>query len=112
MEFLNFTRLLQKFPDKPKMANTSGDISWIFWALNEENVGILLEFIKKEPKSSLRYTEMQLYMSKNSIHRILTENLGLEKVFTRFVPHKLTSDQKLLRIQHCKDFIKEEKKRP
>ena len=26
--------LLQKFPDKPKIANTSGDISQIFWEFN------------------------------------------------------------------------------
>ncbi|XP_049305487.1 protein GVQW3-like [Bactrocera dorsalis] len=61
------------------------------------------EFIKNQPKSSLKFMEMELNISKTSIYRILTEHLGLRKVCARFVPHKLTDDQKLLRIQHSKD---------
>jgi len=49
-------------------------------------------------------------ISKNSIHRILTESFRLRKVCSQFVPHKFTDDQKLLRIQHCKDLIKESKR--
>ena len=41
---------------------------------------------------------------------ILTEHLGLTKICVRFVTHKLTNDQKLLRMQHCKDLFKEDKK--
>lgn len=70
------------------------------------------QFIKNEPKSSLRYMGMDLNMSDTSIYRILTEHLNMRKVCARFVPHKLTDDQKLLRIQHSKDVIKEAKKDP
>ena len=50
---------------------------------------------------------MVLNISIDSIRRILTGNLGMRKVCSRFVPHKLTDDQKLLRIQHSRDIIKE-----
>uniref|UniRef100_A0A034VCE1 Mariner Mos1 transposase n=1 Tax=Bactrocera dorsalis TaxID=27457 RepID=A0A034VCE1_BACDO len=53
---------------------------------------------------------MELNISKTSIYCILTEHLGLREVCSRFVPHKLSDDQKLLRIQHSKDIIKEVKK--
>lgn len=48
--------------------------------------------------------------SKTLIYRILTEYLGLRKIYSRFVPHKLTDDQKLHKIQHSKDIIRQSKK--
>jgi len=54
--------------------------------------------------------EIELNISKTLIYRILTEHLGLQNVCARFVPHKLTDVQKLLRIQQ--DIIKEAKKDP
>lgn len=80
------------------------------FVITPPNIEKVREFIKAEPKSSLRYMEMELNISRDSIHRILTDHLGLRKVCARFVPHKLTDDQKLLRVQHSKDIIKEAKK--
>ena len=54
--------------------------------------------------------EMELNLSATSIYRILTEHLGLRKVCSLFVPHKLTDAEKALRIQHSKDIIKEAKR--
>ena len=42
--------------------------------VNEENAEIVREFIRKEPKSRLKYMESEL--SAASIYRILTENMG------------------------------------
>lgn len=80
------------------------------FVITPESIEKVREFLKIQPKSSLRFMEMELGMSKDSIHRILTQQLGYRKVCAHFVPHKLTDDQKLLRIQHCKDIVKESKK--
>ncbi|CAD6999217.1 unnamed protein product [Ceratitis capitata] len=40
----------------------------------------------------------ELNTSKNTIWRILTEDLGKRKVCARFVPHELNDDQKIARI--------------
>jgi len=83
------------------------------YVVNEKkNTEIVREFIKKEPKSSLKYMESELSISAASIYRILTENLGLRKVCARFVPHTLKQHEKDLRIQHSRDIIKEAKKDP
>ena len=58
--------------------------------VNEENAPIVREFIRKLPKSSLKYMESELGISAASIYRILTENLGYIKVCAKFVPHKTT----------------------
>ena len=78
--------------------------------ITENSIEIVRKFIKNEPKSSLKFMESELNISKTSIYRILTDHLGLRKVCARFIPHKLTEDQKLLRIQHSKDLIKEARK--
>jgi len=48
---------------------------------------------------------LELGISKTTIHRILTEKLGLQKLNSKFVPHQLNDDQKLHRVEHCKDII-------
>ena len=47
------------------------------FVITPSNIEIVREFIKNEPKSSLRHMSMELNMSKDLIHRILTEKLGL-----------------------------------
>ena len=69
--------------------------------VNEEQAEIVREFIRKEPKSSLKYMASELRISAESIYRILTENLGCIKVCAKFVPHTLKPHVKEdLRIQH------------
>ena len=47
-----------------------------------ENAQIVREFIRKEPKSSLKYMESELGIFAASIYRILTENLEYIKVYS------------------------------
>ena len=77
--------------------------------VNEENAAIVFEFIRKEPKSLLKYMESELGISAASIYRILTENLEYIKVCAKLVTHTLKPHQKDLRIQHSRDIIKEAK---
>ena len=48
------------------------------FVITPSNIEIVGEFIKNEAKSSLRHMAMELNMSKDSIHRILTENSPCE----------------------------------
>ena len=66
--------------------------------VNEENAEIVREFIRKEPKSSLKSMKSELGISAASIYRILTENLGYIKIWAKFVPHTLKPHEKYLRI--------------
>lgn len=78
--------------------------------LSEENIEKVREFIKNNKKSSVKVIEMELGIPQTTAYRILTEVLGLKKVNSRFVPHKLTEDQKVDRIEHCKDIVKSARK--
>ena len=68
--------------------------------VNEENAAIVREFIRKEPKSSLKYVESELRMSAASIYSILSENLGYIKVCVKFVPNALKPHEKDQK-SHC-----------
>ncbi|XP_026829464.1 protein GVQW3-like [Ooceraea biroi] len=74
--------------------------------LSEVNIQKVRDFIKENSKSSVRLIEDELEIPKSTVHNILTESLGLRKLNSRFVPHKLTDNQKMYRIEHCKDLIK------
>ena len=53
---------------------------------------------------------MKLSILQATTYCILTELFGFKKVNSRFVPHKLTKDQKANRIEHLKDIVKSARK--
>jgi len=99
-----------RFKNGRENINDDPHVGQAKFVITPESIEKVRDFLNIHPKSSLRFMEIELGMSKDSIHRILTEKLGYRKVCSHFVPHKLTDDQKLLRIQHCKDIVKESKK--
>jgi len=101
--------LFQRFQSGREDINYDENVGQPKSVITENSIETVREFIKNQ-KSSLKFIQIELNISKTLIYRILTEHLGLQKVCARFVPHKLTDVQKLLRIQHSKDIIKEAKK--
>ncbi|XP_031618286.1 protein GVQW3-like [Contarinia nasturtii] len=73
--------------------------------ISAKNIKKVREFIKNNEKCSVKLIEMELGIPATTVFRILTEELGLRKVNSRFLPHKLTDDQKMDLIEHCKDII-------
>lgn len=57
-------------------------------AITEENIEKVRDFVKVYKKSSVRFMEMELGIAKTTIHRILTEKIGLRKLNSKFVPHR------------------------
>jgi hypothetical protein len=54
---------------------------------------------------TLQMMEEELKISRETVHKILMEDLGKQKIYTRFVPHCLTTEQKAFRVQACQEFI-------
>ena len=52
--------------------------------ITENSIEIVREFVKNEPKSSLKFMESELNISKTSIYRILTDHFGLAKGLCTF----------------------------
>ncbi|KAG5315511.1 MOS1T transposase, partial [Acromyrmex insinuator] len=58
--------------------------------INENSIEVVRNFIKHEPKSSVRYMEMELNIPKSTIYRILTEHLGLRPKNDNAPSHRST----------------------
>ena len=61
------------------------------------------EIIAVDPNFNVRMLAEELNSSYCTIYTILTEDLGKRKVCACFVPHQLNEDQKIARVEHCKD---------
>jgi len=67
--------------------------------ITEENIEKERDFVKVSKKSSVRFLEMKLGIPKTTIHRILTEKLGLQKLNSKFIIDFFTKNQIFL-LQH------------
>ena len=47
----------------------------------------------------------RLNIGKETVRRIVTEDLGKRKICARFVPHALTTEQKQERVVYCQDLL-------
>jgi hypothetical protein len=63
------------------------------------------ELISTDRQITLQMMEKELEISRETTRKILMEDLGKQKICTRFVPHCLADEQKPLRLQACQRFI-------
>jgi hypothetical protein len=61
------------------------------------------EIIKEDPHATIRDIEDMLNISHGSVYKILTVNLQLTSLCSRWVPHALTADQKQQRVIIAKE---------
>jgi hypothetical protein len=94
--FKNNTRI--SFADAPRTGRPP-------CATTNENIALIKNSIDEMPRQSLRSLSDDTGLSKDSIHRILTKELGLRKVCSTWVPHHLTETNKQDRILCAQSLI-------
>ncbi|CAF3218993.1 unnamed protein product [Rotaria sp. Silwood2] len=75
-------------------------------SVNEQTIDAVRKIIEDDPRSTYQQIENILGISSTAINSIIHDYLNLRKVCARWVPHKLTDDQKQLRIQFCHHSLK------
>jgi hypothetical protein len=73
---------------------------------NTDTIFRVYEFIQLDPKSSVRGIADSLQLTKNRVHRILTDELMFRKVCSVWVPHQLTESNKAERISCAQSIQK------
>lgn len=81
-------------------------------ASTDELVEKVRGLIAFDSNLTCRMLAAEFKVSKDTIHTIMTEKLNRRKVCARFVPHKLTDEQDLARVEHSKDLIETAKINP
>ena len=77
-----------------------------FSVCNEELIAKVRKRIQEERCVTVRMMADEFGVNRETIRRILVEDLGKRKVASRFVPHALSDDQTYERVQYAKDIIK------
>lgn len=71
-----------------------------------DNIAVVQELIRANPRVTFDELENETRISRGSLHRILHDHLMVHKVMSRFIPHKLTAEQKQTRVDICKENLK------
>jgi hypothetical protein len=69
------------------------------------NISRVFDFVSEEPKSSISLIADSLQLSKQTVRRILVDDLLLKKICSVWVPHKLSEDNKLQRVACAQRLI-------
>jgi len=72
---------------------------------NENNVEKISQLLLQNCHLSLRMLADELNIGKDTVRRIVVEDLRKWKICSHFVPHSLTAEQKDRRIAACRDLI-------
>lgn len=70
-------------------------------ATSPDVVDKVADAVQQDRRLTTRQLSEMVGVSHNSVHKILTENLGKRKVCAKWVPHLLTDEQKALRVTLC-----------
>jgi len=72
----------------------------------EESVNKVRDLMANDRRWTCTEIAENLDLSKSSVHRILTDHLGMRKLSARWVPHNLTSDQKANRVRISRQLLR------
>ncbi|KAI6653144.1 Transposase [Oopsacas minuta] len=73
---------------------------------NQENIKIISNILDKDRRVTLRQLEEELGMSKSILDKILTEQLGMSRVLSRWVPKLLSESQRIERVRVCRQLLR------
>jgi transposase len=71
----------------------------------DANISRVYNLITEQPKSTLLYLSGELLLSKETVRRILVDDLLFSKVCSVWIPHSLTEENKAQRVQCATNLI-------
>ena len=79
-------------------------------AMTKMNVDAVKSMITEDARYTVLDIAKSLGMSSGTVHKILSKELNLQKISTRWVPHLMTEEQKEKRVKLFKNLLKKFKK--
>lgn len=81
-------------------------------SLTDSNVEKVREAVRKDRRLGVRALAEQLHLNRESVRRILTEELNMRKVCAKMVPRLLSAEQKECRMNISADILESIEKDP
>lgn len=70
-----------------------------------ENIAAVSDLIEEDPNISLSHLSTVLNLDDSTVHRILKEDLKKVSVYARWIPYKLSDEQKIKRVTGAQNII-------
>ena len=71
----------------------------------EENIAKIRQIVRENRRLTVRSIAEQVNIDRETVRKILTEDLDIRKVCAKMVPKELTKKQKQRRVTICKDLL-------
>ena len=76
-------------------------------SVNDSNIARIAQIIEDDPHSTVEAVAIEVGISTESAQTILTQSLGMNKILTRWVPHRLPKKNIQDRLRIAKETLKE-----
>jgi len=71
----------------------------------EENIAKIRQIVRENSRLTVRSIAEQVNIDRETVRKILTEDLDMRKVCAKMVPKELTEEQKQRRVTICQDLL-------
>jgi len=71
----------------------------------EENIAKIRQIVRENRQLIVRSIKEQVNIDRETVRKILTEDLDMRKVCAKMVPKELTEEQKQRRVTICQDLL-------
>ena len=105
MSRANVYRRYARFRDGREDVTDNARIGRPSTARTDENVESVRCLLTEDRRTILQMIADGLNIGKETVRRIVTEDLGKRKICVRFVPHALTTEQKQEHVVYCQDLL-------
>jgi len=79
---------------------------WPATSRTEENIAKFHQIVCENFRLTVRSIAEQVNIDRETVRKILTEDLDMRRVCAKMVPKKLTEDQKQRRVTICQELLK------
>ena len=78
----------------------------------DENIGTIQRIMVRDRQISVRRLAYELPITTTTVYEIISNHLGMKKVFTRWTPKLLTPIQHANRVDCCQELLQESEVNP
>jgi len=78
---------------------------WSATSRTEENIAKIRQIVRENRRLTVRSVAEQVNIDRETVRKILTEDLDMRKVCAKMDPKELTEEQKQRRVTMCQDLL-------
>jgi [histone H3]-lysine36 N-dimethyltransferase SETMAR len=94
-----------RFRDGEKLPQDHPHPSPVRSGRSRKNIDRVKAALEENPCSTIRVLAEKLHLCRGTVHKIVKVDLGLKKIASTYVPHRLTDEQKEERVRCAERFI-------